>query len=156
MVEAPSHRRSDLLTLRNRIVTMDRVASSDVDTDVVVVGASVQTRDQIGLAALQLSAQQLPEQMVIPIPATRHVQWHHEYVVALDLLKTDAEPEVCSTASHSAPLRRPNTERSTNSGRKNRTCIQTSRRDASHESPGHSSRRDGSRRGVVPGRGPHR
>ena len=50
-------------------------------------GSSVQTRDKIGLAAMQVGAQQLPEQVVIPIPATRHVQWHHKQVFALDLLQ---------------------------------------------------------------------
>ena len=50
-------------------------------------GSSVQTRDQIGLGARQFGAQQLREQMVIPIPATRHVQGHHEQVFALDCLQ---------------------------------------------------------------------
>ena len=33
-------------------------------------GSSVQTRDKIGLAALQFGAQQLAEQVAIPVPAT--------------------------------------------------------------------------------------
>ena len=82
--------RGDEISTGRDVTGSDQVAHRLIDEALGLeprCGSSVQTRDEIGLEAMQLGAQQLPEQMVIPIPATRHVQWHHEQVVALDLLQ---------------------------------------------------------------------
>ncbi len=73
-------------------------------------GPPVQISDHIGLAAMQLGAQQLGEQLVIAIPVTRQSNGTTNRFSRSIRSNTDAEPEVCSTASHNAPLSRPNTE----------------------------------------------
>ena len=82
--------RGDQIRTACDVTGSDQVAHRLIDKALALEpgrDSSVQTRDEIGLGALELGAQQLPEQVVIPIPVTRHVQGHHKQVVALDLLQ---------------------------------------------------------------------
>ena len=65
--------RGDQISTARDVTGSDQVAHRLIDEALGLEprrGSSVQTRDEIGLQAMQLGAQQLPEQMVIPIPAT--------------------------------------------------------------------------------------